>query len=163
MNKNMFLAIEQLHQDKLCDTFCGMAQTMLKRLFKPPYSISRQQPRWTWDGYYRPHTASALSIKAHKSLSIQFRSRSPSSQGPTSCRNKECLSTEVHGRGGLEPLKLAREPASNSVQCHVHSRILTIRRSLLALVGRNKPLSEVSFPLRSCLFATADAQKVWMR
>ena len=41
-----------------------------------------------------------------------------------------------------------------TVQSHVHSgktplENVSIRRSLLALLGRNKPLSEVSFPPRS--------------
>ena len=71
----------------------------------------------------------------------------------SSCRNKENCHIEVHGGEGLELVKPAREPAfSRSKSCASLKNapgILSVRRSLLALIGRNRPCSEISLPLRN--------------
>ena len=58
--------------------------------------------------------------------------------------NKEKCSTEVHGEGGLELVKLARKPISSRPQPFASMKnapkILPVRRSLLALVGRKQTL-----------------------
>ena len=61
--------------------------------------------------------------------------------------------SEVHGGGGLELMKPAREPASSrskpSASLGNAPRILPVRRFLLALVGKNIPWSEISLSLRN--------------
>ena len=62
------------------------------------------------------------------------------SQGHTSCKNKENWNTVVHGDGGLELGKPARESASSRpkpcASLKNALRVLPVRRSLLTLVGR---------------------------
>ena len=60
--------------------------------------------------------------------------------------------TEVHGGGGLEPVTLAREPASSHpkpcASLEKASRPLPARRSWLALVGRKQTVvrDQLKFP-----------------
>ena len=70
--------------------------------------------------------------------------------------------------GGLESLKLAREPASSRskpcVSLKNDPKILPVRRCSLAFVGRKQiVVREVSFSPKISRFVSADAQKLWMR
>ena len=82
-----------------------------KRFIKPPYSI-REQPRSTRNvvAYPRP----AFSAKKRKNYApTSFDQQVVQvSQGHTFC-TEENRNTEVHGGGGLELVKPAREPASS--------------------------------------------------
>ena len=85
---------------------------MSKRLIKPPYSISRATSIDS-DCCSLP-TTSVLSNEADKLRSNQFWSTKVQvSQGHTWYKNKGNWNTEVHGGGGLELVKPAREPASS--------------------------------------------------
>ena len=68
---------------------------------------------------------------------ISFDQQAQISQGRTSCRNMGNCSTEVHGGGGLELAKLARESVSSRpkpcASLENAPRILPVCRSLLAL------------------------------
>ena len=102
-----------------------------KRFIKPPYSI-REQPRSTRNvvAYPRP----AFSAKKRKNYApTSFDQQvSPSFSRPHILyRNKENRNTEVHGGGGLELVKPAREPASS----------------------RPKPCAFLKKPHESCPFA----------
>ena len=71
-----------------------------------------------------------------------------------SCRNIENYSTEVHRGGRFEPVKLAGEPVSSPSKppsLKSAPRPLPVRHSLLTLVGRNRPWTEISFPHKSPL------------
>ena len=83
---------------------------MLKWFTKHPYSISRATP--INSDCVRLPTASALSVtKLMNHAPISVDQQVQVSQGHTSYSNKEKNSTEVHGGGGLEPVKLARDTA----------------------------------------------------
>ena len=67
-------------------------------------------------------------------------------------------STEVHGGGGLEPVKPAREPSSTRVKPRVllknAPRILPVCRSFFALVGKKTDRGQRSaFPSETLRFA----------
>ena len=88
---------------------------------------------------------SALSAKKRTNHApISFDQQAQVSRTHTSCRSMQyyTMDTEVHGSGGLEPVKLAREPTSSrpkpSLSLKNAPRILPVRRSLLALVGRKQ-------------------------
>ena len=93
-----------------------------KRFIKPPYSISRATS--IYSECCRLPTTSVLSKKNGK-ITLQV------SQGHTLYRNKKNRNTEVHGGGGLELVKPAREPASS----------------------RPKPCASLKKPHESCPFA----------
>ena len=98
-----------------------------KRFIKPPYSISRAIS--IDSECCRLPTTSVLSKKPETN---QFWSTSPSFSRPHILyRNKENWNTEVHGGGGLELVKPAREPASS----------------------RPKPCAFLKKPHESCPFA----------
>ena len=83
---------------------------MSKRSIKPPYSISRATS--IDSDCCRLPTANVLTNEADKSCSNQFWSTSPSFSRPhVMHRNKKNCNTVVHGGGGLELVKPAREPA----------------------------------------------------
>ena len=115
-----------------------MTPTNAKRFIKSPYSIPRAIPIDS-DGWCRLPTASVLGNKLDKPRSDQAH---VVSEGHTLCRKKENYNTEVHDRGGLELVKLAREPASSHPKPFASlgndPRILFVRRSLLAVVGKNQ-------------------------
>ena len=101
-----------------------------KRFIKPPYSISRAIS--IDSECCRLPTTSVLSKKPEKLRSNRFWSTSPSFSRPHILyRNKENWNTEVHGGGGLELVKPAREPASS----------------------RPKPCAFLKKPHESCPFA----------
>ena len=100
-----------------------------KRFIKPPYSISRATS--IDSECCRLPTTSVLSKKNGKIRSNQFDQQVQVSQGHTLYRNKKKLNTEVHGGGGLELVKPAREPASS----------------------RPKPCASLKNPQESCPFA----------
>ena len=77
-------------------------------------------------------TTSVLSNKPDKYVPTSFDQQVQVSQGHTSYKNKKNRNTEVHGGGGLELVKLAREPASN----------------------RSKPCASLKKYHESCPFAT---------
>ena len=148
-----FLALGGLHEDKLCDTLQAMATTtMSKRFTKSPYSILRATP--IDSDCCRLPTASVLSTKADKSRFNQFYQQAPmflkDSHYAEMRKNEIPRSMVVEA---FEVVKPAREPASNCPKPYASlknsPRILPVRRSLLALVGRNRPWSEISFSLRN--------------
>ena len=106
-----------------------------KWFIKPPHSISRATS--IDSDCCRLPTTSVLSNKIGNTVlrSNQFLSTSQVqvSQGHTSYRNKENWNTEVHGGGGLELVKPAREPASS----------------------RPKPCAPLKKPHESCPFAAS--------
>ena len=67
---------------------------------------------------------------------ISFDRQTQVSQGHTSCRKKEICSSEVHG-GGLEPVKLARIPASS---CPKPCASLKNAPIILALRGKKQSM-----------------------
>ena len=106
---------------------------------KPPYSISRATP--INSDCCRLPMASVFSNKADKSRSNRFWSTSPNfSKDLTSCRKKENRSTGVHGGGGYEPVKLAREPASSRPKpcASLKERCWNLARSPLLVGPRRK-------------------------
>ena len=82
-----------------------------KRFIKPPYSISRATLIDSECSCLL--TTSVLGKKTEKLRSNQFDQQVQVSQGHTLYRNKKKPNTEVHGGGGLELVKPAREPASS--------------------------------------------------
>ena len=115
---------------------------MPKRLIKPSYFISRATS--TDSGCCHLPTAmiafSATTQKTHAPTG--FDQQAQVSQRQTSCTNKENRNTEVHGGGGLELVKPAREPASSrSKPCAFLKnapRVLLARCPLLAVVVERK-------------------------
>ena len=104
----------------------------------------REQPRSTLIvvAYQRP----VLSVTRRTNHApISFDQQVQVSQGHTSCRNKENCNTEVDGGGGLELVKLAREPASRRSKSGAFlkngPKVLPVRRSLLVLVGRKSTVA----------------------
>ena len=78
-----------------------------KRFTKPPFSILSTRIAVA---YPRPGL-SATKRTYHAPISLDQEAQV--SQGHTSCRNKNKCNIEVHGGGGLELVKLARESASS--------------------------------------------------
>ena len=129
-NTITFLALGGLHEDKLCNTLQVVAPTNVKTV----------------------HQTSLLHIESNlnrlRLLSpthgqrFQQQSGQITFQDHTSHRNKENWNTEVHGGGGLGLVKPARGPASSRLKPCASlknaSRILPVRRSLVALVGRKQ-------------------------
>ena len=74
-------------------------------------------------------------------------------QGHTACKNKENYNTEVNGGGGLELVKVAREPASSRPKPCTFLKNAQESCPLAAACGpseeENRPWSEISFPLRN--------------
>ena len=110
VTQQVFLAIGKLHGNKVCDTLQGIARTNVKTvnqtfllhiessldrlgLLSPTHGQRSQQQR-------EPMTLQSFSIIKFTFLKA------------TSCRNKE-KGNEVHGDGGLELVKQARESASS--------------------------------------------------
>ena len=81
-----------------------------KRFIKPPYSISRATS--IDSECCRLPTTSVLS-KIQICAPTSFDQQVQVSQGHTMYKNKKKRNTEVHGGGGLELVKPAREPASS--------------------------------------------------
>ena len=113
------LPFHQSHQKRLifyimtlcyCTLHKQWRRPMSKRFIKPPYSMSRATSI-DLDCCRLP-AASVLSNKADVLYSNQIDQQAKVSQGHTSCRSEDNRNTEVHGGGGLELVKLAREPAS---------------------------------------------------
>ena len=114
---------------------------MSKRFIKPPYSISRETS--IDSDCCRLYPRPAFSAKRRTNHApISFDKQAQVSQGHTSCRKKESWNTEVHGGGGVELVKPAREPASSLPKPCASLKnappILPVRCSLLALVGRKQ-------------------------
>ena len=83
-------------------------------------------------------------------------------------QKKEYWSTVVHGRGGLESLKLSCELASKRPKPRAfrENAPKKLDPSLILVGSRRKRQTLVGghlSPQKLALFATADAQKVWMR
>ena len=98
-------------------------------IIKPPYSISRAAS--IDSDCCRLPTTSVLSNKSDKYVPTSFDQQFQVSQGHTSYKSKENWNNEVHGGGGLELVKPAREPASS----------------------RPKPCASLKKPHGSCPFA----------
>ena len=91
-----FLALEGLHEDKLCVTLPeAMTPANVERFMKPPYSISRE-PRSTQIVFADTQPA--------------FPSPKRSKHAPIIC-SRPHINTEVYD-GGLKLMQLACEPAS---------------------------------------------------
>ena len=82
-----------------------------KQFIKPPYSISRATS--IDSECCRLPTTRVLSKKTENYAPTSFDQQVQVSQGHTLYRNEKKLTTEVHGGGGLELVKPAREPASS--------------------------------------------------
>ena len=125
-----------LHEDN-ATLYKEWYRSTSKRFIKPPSSISRAAPRNS--DRCRLPTASALSNQADKS---QITLRSVLIDKPKFLKathhaekQKNC-SSEVHG-GGLEPVKLARNPASS---CPKPCASLKNAPRILALRGKKQSL-----------------------
>ena len=107
-----------------------MAPTNNKTVHQTSFTPYRKQPRSTRIvvAYPRPAFSATNRTNTFQPLLITI---FQVSQGHTSSKNKEKLNTEVHGGGGLELVKLAREPASS----------------------RPKPCASLKKPHESCPFA----------
>ena len=96
---------------------------------------------WFCSRHVRLEFLSRLSAYKNYWESIFLRSRAVF-RHHTLCRNKEHLNTELHGSGGLELVKAAREPASSHPKTCASlkntPRILPVRRFLLIHVGRKQ-------------------------
>ena len=99
----------------------------------------REQPRSTRTVVAYPRPA-FVATKRTSHDPISFNQPVQVFKGHTSCRKKEKGKNGVHGSGGLELVKPAREPASSRLKsCAALKnapRILPVRRSLLTLEGR---------------------------
>ena len=100
-----------------------------KRFIKPPYSISRATS--IDSECCRLPTTSVLSKNRKNYAPTSLDQQVQVCQGHTLYRNKKNWNTEVHGGGGLELVKSAREPASS----------------------RPKPCASLKNPHESCPFA----------
>ena len=117
---------------------------MSKRFIKPPYSISRAAS--IDSDCCRLPTINVISNKANKLHSNQFGSTRPSFSRPHIVQSKKNRNIEVHGGGGLELVKPAREPASSrpkpshpicekmEVERTTHLRYLMLRESTSSLL-----------------------------
>ena len=108
----------------------------------------REQPRSTRSVVAYPRPAfSATELTNHARIS--FDQQGQVAQGHCMQKNKENCSNEVHGGGGLELEKPAREPASSRPKpCPSPKNtpgILPVCRSLLALVGRKQTVVRDQF------------------
>ena len=92
----------------------------------------REQPRSTRIIVAYPRPAFSATKRTNYAPT-SFDQRVQVSQGHTLFKNKENRNTEVHGGGGLELVKLAREPASS----------------------RSKPCASLKKPHESCPFAAS--------
>ena len=98
-------------RQKLCDSTSdgtNQCQNDSSNLLTP----YREQPRSTQIVVAYPRPAFSATKRANNAP-ISFDQQVQVSQGHTSCRDTENLNTEVHGGGGLEWVKLTREPASS--------------------------------------------------
>ena len=145
---NVVLAFGRLQVDKFYDTLQGMEPTNVKTVQQNLFTPNGEQPRSTRIVVAYPRPAlSATRRTSHAPIS--FGQQAQVFQGPTSCRSKKKCSTEVHGGGGLEPAKLTRDPASTRpkpcVSLKNAPRILPVRRSLLAFIGRKQTVVREQF------------------
>ena len=112
----------------------------------------REQPRLNRIVVAYPRPAfSATKRTNHAPISFDQQARV--SQGHMSCKMRENRNTEVRGGGGLELMKLAREPSSSHpktcTSLKTHPRVLHVHRFLLALVGRKQTVvRDQFFPLK---------------
>ena len=125
---------------------------MLKRSIKLYYfiyiyiyiCIYREQAPSTWVVAAYPRPALLAAAKWTDHAPISFDQQAQCSHGHTSCIKKENSNTEVHCGGGLEPVKLACDRASSRLKpcasLENSQRILSVRRSLFALVGRKQTM-----------------------
>ena len=117
----------------------------------------REQPHSTWIvvAYPRPAFSATKRIN-HADQQAQV------SQGDTSCRNMVNCNTEVHGGGGLELAKPAREPASSCPKpCASLKKApenFPARRSLLALVKRKQTVVRDRLSLRNLPVCAFDSR-----
>ena len=111
---------------------------MSKRLAKSPHSISRATP--IHSDCCRLPTTGALVTKRANHVPISFDNKqAQDSQRHMSCKKKEDCSTEVHGDGGLKPVKLAASSRPESCASLKNTPgTVPVRRSLLALVKTNQ-------------------------
>ena len=143
-NTKRFLALEAYHEDTLCDTLQAMAPTKVKTIHQT--SLLHIETNFDFRStrivvaYPRPAFSAT---KRTNHAPISFDQQAQVSQGHTSSfKNKGNWNSEVHGGGGLELVIPAREPASSRpkpcASLKNAQRILPVRRSLVALVGRKQ-------------------------
>ena len=108
----------------------------------------REQPRSTRIVVAYPQLAFSATKRINP-VPNSFDQQVQVSQGHTSYKNKENYNTEIHGGGGLDLVKPAREPASSRPKLCVSGEnapeILPVGRSLLALAGRIRPCQRSYF------------------
>ena len=130
-----------LHEDKLCDTLQAMVPTNVKTFHQNLFTPYREYPRSTWIAVTYPRPAFSVTKRANHAP-ISFDQQAQVFQGHTSCRNEGKENTDVGGGGDLRLVKPAREPASSRPKSRASlknaPRVLPVRRSLLALVGRKQ-------------------------
>ena len=144
--QNVFLAIGGLHKKKVMRHFTrygtGQCQNSSSNLLTP----YREQPRSTRIVVACIWQVFSATNSTHHSPTTFDRQAQVSHGRTSSCRHR------VHGGGCLEPVKLAREPAScRPKPCAFLKnapKILSVRRFLLALVGKKPTMVRNSFPLR---------------
>ena len=98
-------------RQKVMQLFKQWHRPIPKRFIKPPYSTSGAAS--IDSDCCRLPTTSVLSNKAANYAPTSFDQQVQVSQGHTSHKSRKKLNTEVHGGGGLELVKPARELASS--------------------------------------------------
>ena len=106
-----------------------------------PLTSYREQPQST--RFVAPYPRPAFSTTRRTNyVPINFNQQAKVCQGHTLCRNKENCNTEIHGGGGLELVKSARESASSRPKFCVSLKnapeVLPVRRSFLNLIRRKQ-------------------------
>ena len=102
-----------LLEDNLCDTLQGTVPINVKTVHQTSFlhiesSPEELGPLSPTHGQRSQQPSGQITNRAP----ISFDRQAQVSQGHTSCRKKEICSSEVHG-GALEPVNLARNPASS--------------------------------------------------
>ena len=134
-----FLALGVLHGDKLCDTLRAMAPANVKTVIKPPYSMSRATS--IDSNCCRLPTTSVLSNKAANHAPISFDQQDQFLKATHRTENREIeipRSMVVRPRADEAGTRADIQPSKALCIPEKALRTLTVRRSLLALIGRKQ-------------------------
>ena len=145
-----FLALGGLHEDKLCDNLLAMAPTNVERVHQnSSFHIESNLDRL---GLLLPtHGQRSQQQSGRITLQSVLIQQARVSQGHTSWRSMQYYTTEVHGSGDLEPVKPAREPASNGpkpcASLKKPHEYFPFTAPCRPLYGENRSWLEISFLL----------------
>ena len=142
-SKRFFLAVVgRLHEDKLCGTSQGMVPTKVETVHKAPlFHIESNADRHgllsPTRGQHSKRLGGRITLQSVLINKSKFLKATRYAE-----INEENCGIKVPGGGDLEPVKLARDPASNRPKTYVSLKtvlkILSVSGSLLALVGRKR-------------------------